>query len=304
MPYGDLEKQRVQRFGTQADIDEARCTAEEREEYEPYVEAGCVIYAGVDYGEILAEAERDTDVILWDGGNNDFPFIVPDWHLVLVDALRPDQLTTHHPGEAVLRMADVIVINKVDAAANVDVHHIIEALHVLRPEVTIVRASSPVMLDDPKRVTGRRVIVVDDGPTLTHGGMAYGAGLVAATAAGAAEIVDPKPCAVGAIRDVYRRHPHLARVLPAMGYGNSQLADLRETLDAVDADVIVSGTPLDLARLISLRKPVVRARYAYADAGPPLLGDLLSSFLARAGLAEHSANGAPARTEQQAGSST
>jgi predicted GTPase len=279
MPYGDLTKQRVQRFASYADLDVAECTAEEREEYEPYVEADCVIYAGVDYAAILAEAEREADVILWDGGNNDFPFIRPDWHLVIVDALRPDQLTTHYPGEAVLRMADVVVINKVAAAARADVQRISDEVHALLGDVPIVRASSPVVLDDPAAVAGRRVIVIDDGPTLTHGGMSYGAGYVAASAASVSGIVDPRPHAVGSIRETYEKYPHLSSVLPAMGYGAPQLEDLRNTIEASGADVVVSGTPLDLARLISLEIPVVRARYAYADTESPLLGDLLSEFL-------------------------
>jgi predicted GTPase len=279
MPYGDLTKQRVQRFASYADLDVAECTAEEREEYEPYVEADCVIYAGVDYAAILAEAEREADVILWDGGNNDFPFIRPDWHLVIVDALRPDQLTTHYPGEAVLRMADVVVINKVAAAARADVQRISDEVHALLGDVPIVRASSPVVLDDPAAVAGRRVIVIDDGPTLTHGGMSYGAGYVAASAASVSGIVDPRPHAVGSIRETYEKYPHLSSVLPAMGYGALQLEDLRNTIEASGADVVVSGTPLDLARLISLEIPVVRARYAYADTESPLLGDLLSEFL-------------------------
>jgi predicted GTPase len=285
MPYGDLARQRVQRFATRDDLDRAECTAEEREEYEPYVEMGGVVFAGVDYAAILEQAEREADVLVWDGGNNDFPFLAPDWHLVLVDALRPDQLDTHHPGEATLRMADVVVVNKIAAAAASDVARIEARLAALRPGVPILRATSPVQLDDEAAVRGRRVVVVDDGPTLTHGGMPFGAGTVAARAAGAAEIVDPRDFARGAMADTLRRHPHLDRTLPAMGYGESQLADLRATLEAVDADVIVSGTPIDLARLLRPGKPVVRARYRYADAdgrdGPESeLGRALDAFLA------------------------
>jgi predicted GTPase len=278
MPYGDLEAQRVQRFASHQDIDDASCTAEEREEYEPYVEAGAVVYAGVDYAAILARAEQEAQVILWDGGNNDFPFVEPQVHVVLVDALRPDQVDTHHPGEATLRMADIVVVNKVESASSADVQQLVDGVRRVRPEVPIVRASSPVRLDDPRAVYGRRALVVDDGPTLTHGGMAYGAGYVAATAAGAAEIVDPWPWAPAAMRAVREAYPHLRSVLPAMGYSEQQLDALRQTLDAAEADVIVSGTPIDLARLIELDKPVVRARYAYADAGP---GTLEGQVMAR-----------------------
>jgi predicted GTPase len=279
MPYGDLATQRVQRFASAKDLDAANCTAEEREEYEPYVEAGAVIYAGVDYAAILEQAEAEADVVLWDGGNNDFPFLEPDVHVVLVDALRPDQVDSHYPGETVLRMADLVVINKVDAASSVDVQNLIDAVRVLRPDVPILRAASPVTLDDPDAVRDRRVVVVDDGPTLTHGGMSYGAGWVAATAAGASHIVDPRPWAAPLIQQVYDVYPHLSSVLPAMGYGPDQLEALRQTLNDADADVIVSGSPIDLARLIDLDKPVVRARYGYADAGPDCLDDWVVAAL-------------------------
>jgi predicted GTPase len=285
MPYGDLTRQRVQRFASYSDLDAASCTAEEREEYEPYIEAGAVIFAGVDYAAILTEAEREAQVLLWDGGNNDFPFLAPDLHVVLADALRPDQLTTHHPGETVLRMADVMVVNKVDSAGSEATQRAIDNIHAVRPDVPLVRAASPVVLEDPDAVRGRRVVVVDDGPTLTHGGMAYGAGWVAASSAGAAEIVDPRPNAAPLIRAVFQHHPHLERVLPAVGYGREQLEALAQSLDTVEADVIVSGTPLDLARLVPLRLPVIRARYAYADAGEPRLADFVETFLERCGLA-------------------
>jgi predicted GTPase len=284
MPYGDLAAQRVQRFATHEDLDRAECTMEEREEYEPYIEAGGVIFAGVDYAAILDEAEREADIILWDGGNNDLPFIRPDAHIVVADALRPDQLTTHHPGEAVLRMADLVVLNKVDAASPRDIDRALQGIAAIKPGVPIVCASSPVVLDDPGAVAGRRVVVIDDGPTLTHGGMSYGAGTVAAMAAGAAELVDPAPFAVGSIRETLLRFPHLDRTLPAMGYGEAQLKDLAATLDAVEADVIVSGTPLDLSRLVPLKKPVIRARYRFADEpsedGVGKIASWLDAFLA------------------------
>jgi predicted GTPase len=279
MPYGDLASQRLQRFATRADLDRARCTNEEREEYEPWIEAGCVVFAGVDYAEILAAAEREADLILWDGGNNDFPFVKPDLHIAIVDALRPDQVATHHPGEAVARMADVVVVNKVDAASSADVQRAIDAVRAVNPGAEIVRAASPVVLEDPGAVRGRRVVVVDDGPTLTHGGMPYGAGYVAAVAAGA-EIVDPRPFAAPALREVFERHPHLGRVVPAVGYDAAQLEGLRQTLEAADAEIVVSGTPFDLAARLGLSKPVLRARYEYADASSPGLGELVDDFLA------------------------
>ncbi len=279
MPYGDLAAQRVQRFATRADLDAARCTVEEREEYEPYLEAGCVVFAGIDYAAILAEAEKEAQVILWDGGNNDFPFVAPDLHLVVVDALRPDQVATHHPGETVARMADVAVINKVHTASHADVQRAADAVRAVNPHCEIVRAASPVTIDAPDAVRGRRVVVVDDGPTLTHGGMAYGAGYAAAVAGGAAEIVDPRGCAAPEIRAVYERYPHLGRVLPAVGYSEAQLEALRKTLDEVDADVVVSGTPIDLAARVPLAKPVVRARYAFAEADEPGLGARVDAFV-------------------------
>jgi predicted GTPase len=284
MPYGDLARQRVQRFATRDDLDAARCTAEEREEYEPWIEQGNVIFAGVDYGPILRSAEKEADVLVWDGGNNDFPFLVPDLHVVVADALRPDQVATHHPGEAVARMADVFVANKVDAATPGDVQRLEDALRALRPDVPLVRARSPVRLDDPAAVRGRRVLVVDDGPTLTHGGMAWGAGWAAAVSAGPAEIVDPRASAAPAVAELYRRFPHLERVLPAVGYGREQLAALRETIEASRAEVVVSGSPIDLARAAGIRKPVVRARYRFEEASEPGLWDRVEAFLAERGL--------------------
>jgi predicted GTPase len=283
MPYGDLARQRVQRFATRADLDAAACTAEEREEYEPYLASGGVIFAGVDYGAILAAAECEGDVVLWDGGNNDFPFVRPNLHVVLVDALRPDQIATHHPGEACLRMADVIVVSKVDAAPESDVQRALAGIRALRPDAPVIRAASPVELDDAPAVRGRRVVVVDDGPTLTHGGMAHGAGHAAAQAAGA-QIVDPRPWAPPLLRRIYAQHPHLGLVVPAIGYGPEQRAALRETLEASDAELIVSGTPLDLARLLALSKRVVRARYSYRELESPGLGERIDAFLAERGL--------------------
>ena len=279
MPYGDLERQRVQRFASRADLDAAHCTAEEREEYELHLAAGNVVFAGVDYAAIAAMAEREADVLVWDGGNNDFPFLRPDLHIVMMDALRPGQATSYHPGEAVLRMADVIVVNKVDAASSADVQAVVDEARHVNTRATIVRAASPVRLADPGAVRGRRALVVEDGPTITHGGMAYGAGYVAAVAAGA-DIVDPRASADAAVRAMFAAYPHIGRVLPAVGYDAAQLESLRRTISRAAADVVVSATPLDLASLIALDKPVVRARYEFADAGEPTLGSVVDRFIA------------------------
>ena len=279
MPYGDLERQRVQRFATRRDLEAARCTAEEREEYEPHIAAGNVVFAGVDYAAITAAAEKEADIIVWDGGNNDFPFLVPSLHLVVADALRPGQATAYHPGETVLRMADVIIVNKVDAASPAAVQGVVEEVRGVNPTAVIVRAASPVRLDDPQAARGRRVLVVEDGPTITHGGMAYGAGYLAATTGGAATIVDPRESATPALQALFTRYPHIGRVVPAVGYDETQLEGLRQTINRAAADVVVSATPIDLAALIALNKPVVRARYDFADAGEPTLGSVINSFL-------------------------
>jgi predicted GTPase len=280
MPYGDLARQAVQRFATRADLDAAGCTVEEREEYEPHLACGNVVFAGVDYARIVAAAEAEADLILWDGGNNDFPFLRPDLHIVLVDPLRPGHETTHHPGEAVLRMADVVVVAKSDAAAPADVQRVEEAARAIAPHATIIRAASPVRLDGEQSVRGRRVLVVEDGPTLTHGGMPWGAGHLAALQAGA-EIVDPRPFAAPAIRAVYARHPHIGNVLPAVGYARGELDALRQTINATPADLVVSATPIDLAALIQVHKPVVRARYEFAEMETPGLAGAVEAFLAR-----------------------
>jgi predicted GTPase len=271
----------VQRFASRADLDAARCTIEEREEYEPYVELGCTVFAGVDYAAILRAAEAEAEILLWDGGNNDFPFLRPGLHVVLADALRPADVDTHHPGEAVARMADVLVVAKSDAATPGQVAQLEAKLRAVAPGVPILRAASPVRLDDPEAVRGRRVVVVDDGPTLTHGGMPWGAGYAAAVSAGA-EIVDPRGALAPPLRAQLAAYPHLERVVPAMGYGPSQCAALEATLNAVDADLIVAGTPIDLAALLNLRLPVVRARYAYAETMEPGLGARVDAFVAKA----------------------
>jgi predicted GTPase len=282
MPYGDLAAQRVQRFATLDDLAAGRCTVEEREEYEPLIAAGNVVFAGVDYAAILAAAERESDIVLWDGGNNDFPFFRPDLHIVVADALRPGQAAAYHPGETVLRMADVVVVNKANAAAPEQVAGVIDELRAVNNSAAILRAASEVRLDDVAAVRGRRVLVVEDGPTITHGGMAWGAGYVAARDAGAAAIVDPRPFAAPLILKVYEGYPHIGPVLPAVGYGDAQLEALRETIARAEADLVVSATPADLGALIRPGKRIVRARYELAEMDDPGLGAIVASFLDRA----------------------
>lgn len=278
MPYGDLEKQAVQRFASREDLERAGCTLEEREEYEPHLEAGGTVHAGIDYERVIAAAGRDADVLLWDGGNNDFPFVRPDLHIVLSDALRPDHGTAYHPGETCLRMADVVVVTKTDSAPPAGTAAAIALARRTNPRARILRAAMPVRLDG--EVRGRRALVVEDGPTLTHGGMPHGAGLVAARAAGAV-IVDPRPWASGPLRDVLAAYPHIGPVLPAMGYSPAQLAALEATLNAAPADVVIAATPVDLAALLRPDKPVVRARYEFEDAERPGLEAEIDAFLAR-----------------------
>ena len=276
MPYGNLADQAVQRFASLADLEAADCTIEEREEYEPYIEAGLVVFAGADYARILAAAEAEAELILWDGGNNDWPFIRPDVWLTLVDALRPGHETGYWPGETNLRAADIIVIAKADAAADEAIQQIRANIRVANPKAVAIEGASPVTLEDPAAVKGRRVLVVEDGPTITHGGMATGAGFAATRAAGAAEIIDPRPFAVPAIAEVFRAYPHIGPVLPAVGYSPAQQRALADTIAASGAEAVVVGTPIDLAaRLATLHPitvPMVRARYQYADrAGQSLM---------------------------------
>jgi predicted GTPase len=280
MPYGDLERQRCQRFAQLADLAAAHCTLEEREEYEPHLAVGNRVYAGVDYGEIVAQASQEADLLLWDGGNNDFPLVQPDLHIVLVDALRPGHETRYHPGEAVLRMADIVVVAKADMAAASGVQELMERLQSLCPQAYLVRGGSPLSLEGATAVQGKRVIVVEDGPTTTHGGMAYGAGYVAATQAQASAIIDPRPWAAPAIARVYQQYPQIGPVLPAMGYSPEQLEALGTTLNQTPADLIVSGTPIDLGALLQLNKPIHRVRYEFADLDSPGLGDRVDLFLA------------------------
>jgi len=279
MPYGDLERQAVQRFERKADLDSADCTIEEREEYEPHLALGNIVYAGIDYAEIIRRAENEADIILWDGGNNDFSFIQPDLHIVMVDPLRPGHETTHHPGEAVLRMADVVLIGKVNSASETDIQRVTENVQSINPDAQIVRGASPVQLDNPEAIRDKRVLVVEDGPTITHGSMQYGAGYIAAIEAKVKEVIDPRRYAVDEISAVYTKYPHIKSVLPATGYHHSQLKALQDTINAADADVVVSGTPCDLHALIDINKPVVRARYEFAEAGEPGLGQVIEDFL-------------------------
>jgi predicted GTPase len=281
MPYGDLEAMRVQRFATQADIDASDPTIEEREEYERPVELGMVMYAGVDYGEILAQAQEEADVVIWDGGNNDFPFFRPDLFVVVVDPLRAGHELRYHPGETNLRMADVVVVNKVDSAEPEQIARVTADVQALNPDATIVLAESPVEAGDPLMLAGKTALVVDDGPTITHGEMAYGAGTVAARNAGASEIIDPRPWAVGSIAEVYEQFPHIGHVLPAMGYGDEQLEELEATINAVPCDVVVTGTPIDLGRLIESRHPILHATYELREIGEPTLEDALAPVLER-----------------------
>ncbi len=285
MPYGDLAAQACQRFETYDDLVTHDCTIEEREEYEPHLDAGVVVYAGVDYGAILREAEAEADVVLWDGGNNDLPFYVPDLHLVLADPLRPGDEAAYHPGEANVRMADLVIVAKCDSATAEDIAAVESSVRSLNPRAEVLRCDSPVTLDDPGAVTGRRVVVVEDGPTLTHGSMSFGAGVVGARDAGAAEIVDPAPYAVGSLATTYERYPNARGILPAMGYGEAQTRDLEATIRAmVDAgvvDVVVSGTPVDLTRVLTVDVPLVRARYSLREQQPGRLEAALRKALAR-----------------------
>ena len=279
MPYGDLTLERLQRFASLSDLDAANCSAEEREEYEPHIATGSVVFSGIDYAAILKAAEQEANIIIWDGGNNDFPFIRPSLHIAVADALRPRQIATHHPGETVARMADVLVINKVNSASADAIRIAAEELRAVNPSAPIVHAASPVRLDEAAAVRGRRVLVVEDGPTLTHGGMAYGAGYVAALAAGAAAIIDPRAAAAPELRRVFDTFPHIGQVLPAVGYNAAQLQDLEATINRADADIVVSGTPFDLGRLLRINKPIVRTRYEFCETGKLKLSRLVDAFL-------------------------
>jgi predicted GTPase len=275
MPYGNLIAQSVQRFAEYDDLDEYECTIEEREEYEPYIDRGAVIYAGVDYGAILAKAEEEADIIIWDGGNNDLPFYRSDFHIVVADPHRPGHELAYHPGEANLRSAQVIIVNKVDTADYSGIVTVRRNIRQVNPGAIILEAASPLFVDHPEAIRGKRALVIEDGPTLTHGEMAYGAGVVAAQRFGAAEIIDPRPFAVGSILNTYAKYPKTGAILPAMGYGHEQMHELEETINRSDADIVIAATPIDLSRVIKVRLPVERVRYELQVIGTPTLEDLI-----------------------------
>jgi predicted GTPase len=281
MPYGDLVKQAVQRFATYADLDRHDCTIEEREEYEPHIDRGVVIYAGVDYEAILREAEKEADVVVWDGGNNDLSFYQSDLHIVVADPHRPGHEVSYHPGEANLRLADVVVINKIDTADLEPIARVRRSIMAVNPGATVVEAASPIFVDDPAAIRGKSVLVVEDGPTLTHGEMAYGAGVVAARRFGAAEIIDPRPYAVGSIVETYKKYPTTGAVLPAMGYGAEQMRELGETINNTPCDLVIVATPIDLRRVVEINRPTQRVRYELQEIGQPTLTEIIEARLGR-----------------------
>ena len=279
MPYGDLTRQVVQRFAAYEDIIKHQCTIEEREEYEPLVSQGIVVYSGIDYGQILKAAEKEADVIVWDGGNNDTPFYYPDVHIVIFDPHRAGHELLYYPGETNMLMADIAVINKVDSANPQQIETVLKNIITHAPDAKIVLAESAILIDDPEKIKGKRVLVVEDGPTLTHGGMSYGAGVIAAQMYAAADIVDPKAHAVGTIKNTYSRYPNIGSVLPAMGYSKNQIHDLELTINQAECDLVLCATPIDLPKLLSINKPTVRVRYEYKDHSNPFLEDVLLDCL-------------------------
>jgi len=279
MPYGDLVKQEVQRFASYEDLDAHECTIEEREEYEPHIDAGTIVYAGVDYEKILRQAEAEADVVLWDGGNNDFCFYRPDLSIVVVDPHRAGHERLYYPSGVNLRTADVVVINKVDTAPLDDVHFVRENVLTMNEDATIIEAASPIQVDDPTVIRDKRVLVIEDGPTLTHGGMEYGAGVIAARRFGAEEIIDPRPFTVDSIAETYRKYPKIGRLLPAMGYGDDQVRDLQETVNRTDCEAVVIGTPIDLGRLLTFNVPTTRVRYELQEIGLPNLEKIIERSL-------------------------
>lgn len=278
MPYGNLSKQVCQRFASYEDLDIHNCTVEEREEYEPHIDNGIIVYSGVDYEVILREAEKEADIILWDGGNNDFSFYHTNLHITLVDPLRPGHEISYHPGETNLKMADVVIINKIDSANASDVNIVRENIEKVNSTAIIIEAASPISVEEPDKIKNKRVLVIEDGPTLTHGGMSYGAGSVAAKKFGAKEMVDAKPHAIGSIKETYDKFSNLSTVLPAMGYGDKQVKELEETISNTDFDTIISGTPIDITRVIKTDKPVARVIYTLQEIGSPTLEDVLKEF--------------------------
>jgi predicted GTPase len=279
MPYGDLKNQVCERFATYEDLDRYNTTIEEREEYEPHIDRGNIVYAGVDYEKILREAEKEADVIVWDGGNNDFPFFKSDLQIVIVDPHRPGHEVSYYPGETNARMANVIIINKIDSAKPDHVEQTLRNAKKLNPLATIIKAASPITVENPELIRDKRVLVVEDGPTLTHGGMSYGAGIVAARKYAAKEIIDPRPYAIGSIKKVFEEYPHIGSLLPAMGYSTQQIGELKETIEAVDCDSVIIGTPIDLRRLLKISKPTIRIKYELQEIGKPDLEEVLKNFL-------------------------
>ena len=283
MPYGDLREQTCERFASYEDLDKYKCTIEEREEYEPHIDNGIIVYAGVDYGEILREAEKEADVIVWDGGNNDLPFYKSDLHIVVADPHRAGNELTYYPGETNLRMANVVIINKVDTADPKNVEAVKENIRMVNPNAKILEAASPITADRPELIKGKKVLVIEDGPTLTHGNMPYGAGAIISKKLGASEIVDPRPYAVGSIKETYKKYTHLGAILPAVGYGERQIAELKETIDKTPCDTVVIGTPIDLRRVMTIDKPTVRVKYELKVLGPTTLEQILEEFLRKSG---------------------
>ena len=278
MPYGDLAKQKIQRFASYEDMIKEKCTIEEMEEYEPHIKNGIVVYAGVDYGAILKQAEQEADIILWDGGNNDFSFYKADLEIVVADPHRPGHELLYHPGETNFRRAHVIVINKIDSADKENVERVLENINKFNPEAAVIHANSLILVQNGEDISGKKVLVVEDGPTLTHGEMRYGAGVIAATKYRASQIVDPRPFAVGSIKKTFQKFTHLDRVLPAMGYGNQQIAELEQTIDKADCDLVVVATPIDLSRLIRTNKRMLRVTYELEEIGSPNLEEILKEF--------------------------
>ena len=283
MPYGDLSRQGVQRFATYADLERHKCTIEEREEYEPHLDRGTIVYAGIDYEEILRSAEREADVIVWDGGNNDFSFFKPDLQIVVADPHRPGHERTYHPGETNVRLADVIVINKETTTDYQNIEAVRRSVQELNPNAVIVDAASPITVDHPEWIRGKRALVIEDGPTLTHGEMKYGAGVIAAQRHGASEIVDPRPWLVGGMKDTFKQYPGIGALLPAMGYSKEQIRDMEKTINACECDVVLVATPIDLRKLVSMKRPAVRVGYELEEIGRPKLDELIQACLARVG---------------------
>jgi predicted GTPase len=278
MPYGDLVKQTVQRYETLEDLDKHECTIEEREEYEPHINQGTIVYAGVDYGKILSQAESEADIIVWDGGNNDFSFYKDDLLIVVLDPHRPNHEMLYYPGETNFRMADVLIINKIGTATRENVNILRKNIEKINPKAIVIEAESTISVDDPQQIRGKRVLVVEDGPSVTHGQMPYGAGEIASEKFHAAETVDPRPHAVGSIAETFEKYPHLEKILPAMGYSDEQVAELQETINATDCDLVLAGTPIDLARVVSVNKPIIRVNYELQEIGEPNLDTVLKDF--------------------------